>query len=82
MKIVFVLNVIWMSCFTGVLYWQYIINPDILEGINACREPWYVLERLGGMIVAVFFFIIGFQITKIVKNQPRVTSYDMKVYAN
>lgn len=51
-----------------------------MEGENACRQIWYVLERLGGMIVAVVFFVIGFQLTKEIKMKERHTAYDMKIY--
>jgi hypothetical protein len=58
MKIVFCLNIIWMCAFTLLVFLDK--GEKLTE--NLCRQELFLLERIGGLVVSIFFCIMGFQI--------------------
>lgn len=73
--IVFILNTLWMVVFTIII----LFDAD-LSNINFCKKPYFLTERMGGLIVSIFFFIMGLSIDRSIRNMVRVTEYDHKIF--
>lgn len=80
LKVVFVLDLIWMVAFIIIVVTDYSSDPDLLKGATVCTRELFLLERIGAIILSTFFCIFGYQITKKVRNEARITAYDQKIY--
>lgn len=46
-----------------------------------CREPFYLTERIGGLIVSFYFLLMGISINKVIdENKESMQKYDLKSY--
>ena len=63
MLIVFSLNMVWMTIFfiAMMVRLQDPVNDLI------CREPFYLTEQVGGIVVSFYFLLMGITINKAVK---------------
>ena len=76
MAVMFICNIIWMIVFTVLISIR--LRDEVTNQI--CREPFFLTERMGAFIVAIFFMLMGTTLNKVIYQSPRVTEYEKKIF--
>lgn len=62
-----------------ITIYEYTNNPDPSKSTYLCKRPFFIYERVGGVITAIVFWVIGYLIAKRIKKQARITKYDHEI---
>ena len=46
---------------------------------RVCKDPFFITERIGSLILTVFFLLMGITLKKAIISQPRITHYDQRI---
>jgi len=77
----FIANIIWNVVLT--IWIIAILNEDTeaLARIHLCKKPFFILLRIGGLVVSFAFCLMGYLINKRINNIPRTNDDGRKAYA-